>query len=372
MGGINKMPILSLIIPVYGTEQYLKRCLDSVLAQSYTNIEIIVVNDCSPGDVEIIISSYKEKVSNIKYIRHEHNRGLFQARLTGYTHSSGKYIAFLDSDDYVSIDFYRKLVQKAERTHADIVIGRTVIEKSNKSRFVYNMHDSLTTFKDLEGKEIEQNFWEQEGLCYSYHTIWNKIYSRHIWELSIPFFSKMNSHIVMTEDIAFSAVLFHFARKMSMVEHEAYFYCENPTASTNSAALSIEKYSKNVRDIYEVFNFIENFLSEQQANDYILKQCSKFRKYYAKMWRGYALNNFGGAEQKKALIEVDKIYPGLNEICKPDEYFFNSILSPWSGGLEYAKKLIASDNIRYVSFDIYDTLIMRPVYEPKDVFEILN
>ena len=77
------MPVLSLIIPVYNTEAFLDRCLDSVLKQSLKQIEVIVVNDCSPGNTDEIIERYKDKFFSLKYLKHEKNRGIFLARLTG-------------------------------------------------------------------------------------------------------------------------------------------------------------------------------------------------------------------------------------------------------------------------------------------------
>lgn len=108
-----KDALLSIIIPVYNTEKYLKRCLDSVIKQTYRNIEIIVVNDCSPGNAEEIIHYYMEQDNRIKYITYEKNKGLFCARLKGAEIATGDYIAFIDSDDYVTIDFYNCLVKNA-------------------------------------------------------------------------------------------------------------------------------------------------------------------------------------------------------------------------------------------------------------------
>lgn len=97
-------PLISVIVPVYGTEKVLPRCLDSILGCTYKNIEVIVVNDCSPGNASEIIRSYEEMDSRVKLVEYEKNKGLFLARMTGVEASHGKYIAFLDSDDKVSID----------------------------------------------------------------------------------------------------------------------------------------------------------------------------------------------------------------------------------------------------------------------------
>lgn len=85
---------ISLIIPVYGTEKYLRRCIESVINQNYKELEIILVNDCSPGNAEEIILEYQQENSRIKYVKHDVNRGLFQARITGAEMATGDYIAF--------------------------------------------------------------------------------------------------------------------------------------------------------------------------------------------------------------------------------------------------------------------------------------
>lgn len=366
------MPLLSLVIPVYNTEQYLDRCLNSVFTQTYKNIEVIVVNDCSPGDTDAIISKFQDQYSNLKYYRHEVNRGLFHARLTGASHSTGNYIAFLDSDDYVSIDFYRSLIEKAETTNSDIVIGRTVLEKGDGKKYVYNLHDSMTSFDFLENEDIKKVFWEQNGLCYSLHTVWNKIYRKDLWDKAFPFYHEITTHVIMTEDIAFSSILFYYATHITTVQNDCIFYCENPTASTNSSSLSIERYKKNVTDIITVFEFVGKFLNNKHANADIMCGYDAFRKFYAKMWRGYALTNYSGSTQSQALDAVEPLYPNLKETVEYEDHFFNTLLSPWNGGLEHAKTLIASSEIEIVSFDIFDTLITRPFYNPMDVFELLN
>lgn len=103
---------LSVVVPNYNNEKFLKRSLDCLLEQSYKNLEIIVVNDGSPGDCDALMDNYLSD-SRVKYVKHEGNKGLFQARLTGADEATGDYIAFLDADDYVSIDFYRKLMYQA-------------------------------------------------------------------------------------------------------------------------------------------------------------------------------------------------------------------------------------------------------------------
>lgn len=357
---------------MYGTEQFLRRCLDSVLNQSYKNLEIIIVNDCSPDGSEQIINEYCLKDDRFKVCNHEKNMGLFQARLTGAAHATGDYIAFLDSDDYVSCDFYHRLLCSAEENQSDIVIGKTVHQKITGDKYVSNFHDMSFSFDCLEGEDVRKTFFAQKGLNYSWHTIWNKLYVKTLWDKAEPYYKTMSGHLIMTEDIAYSSILFYFAQRITTVANDAIFYCENENASTNTKHLSLKKYEKNVTDIIKVFDFVDKFLKGQGAETEILDNFLEFRKYYAKMWKSSANWNFKDDELQKALDIVKPLYPSLDEDMQPQDYFFDSLQTPWNGGLEYAKDLINTGEFEYISFDIFDTLITRALKNPSDLFLLMN
>lgn len=138
----TKLPLISVITTVYNTEKYVERCFDSVLNQSYKNIEFIVVDNGSSGDITEIVLQYQTAYPNhmIKLVSLKENVGLFHARLIGSKNASGDYIAFIDSDDRVSLDFYRALLKKAITTESDMVATDFVYEdESGKlSRDIYN------------------------------------------------------------------------------------------------------------------------------------------------------------------------------------------------------------------------------------------
>ena len=363
---------VSVVIPVYGTEKYLTRCLNSVINQIYRNLEIIVVNDCSPGNAEEIILDFCKKDKRIKYLKHDVNRGLFQARLTGSKQASGDYIAFLDSDDYVSFDFYYSLITRAQEEAADITIGKTVIEMEDGSRFVNHFHDCSLNVDVLEGEAVKRQFFDHRGRCYSWHTVWNKLYNMSLWKTAAPFYDKIKTHVIMTEDIAFSSVLFYFAQKVVTTNSSACFYCTNEGASTNSKNMSINKFKKNMTDIITVFDFVKEFLESQSADDDIMKDYDSFREYYAKLWLGLIQGDFVGKYRKEALQYIDQLYPNLQTHMQQEDYFYDSVRTPWNDGIEVAKSLIANSEIEYVSFDIFDTLITRPLYRPQHVFELMD
>lgn len=363
---------ISIIIPVYNTENFLERCINSLINQSYKNIEIIIVNDSSPGNADEIIEKYKLNDNRIKYIKHEKNKGLFRARLTGAVAATGDYIAFVDSDDYVSLDFYHSLIRKAQETSSDIVIARTVIEKADGFRLIYNLHNSCFDFDVLKGDEIKESFFGQKGLCYSWHTVWNKLYSKALWDKCYPYYNTITEHLIMTEDIAFSSLLFYNAEIVSNVKNDAYFYCENEQASTNADKISIARYKKNMTDIKRVFDFVESFFDDVNASQKIKSDFLEFRKYYSRMWRELARVTFSGEDKKEAFDLMDDFLPNYGEVTNMDCHFFSSLETKWNGSFEHIKNEIILKDCEYISFDIFDTLITRPFYKPEDLFILMD
>lgn len=117
------MPAVSVIVPVYNTGKYLSKCLDSLIAQTLSDIEIICINDCSTDNSLEILERYAAKDNRIKIINFTENKGVSVARNTGIDVAEGEYIGFVDSDDFVDLDFYEKIYKKAVETGADISKG---------------------------------------------------------------------------------------------------------------------------------------------------------------------------------------------------------------------------------------------------------
>lgn len=125
------MPKISVIITVYNVEKYLSRCLDSVVNQTFKDLEIICVNDGSTDNSAEILDRYASKDKRIIIINQK-NGGLSAARNTGLRHASGQYIGFVDSDDWIDIDYYECLIGLAEKNNADIVMaGMRVVDQDN-------------------------------------------------------------------------------------------------------------------------------------------------------------------------------------------------------------------------------------------------
>lgn len=169
-------PLISVIIPVYRVENYLKRCIESVLAQTYKNIEILLVDDGSPDECPKICDEYAKRYAHIR-VFHQNNRGLSGARNTGIDHAEGKYLAFLDSDDVYSPYFLESLYGALKKYHAQI----------SQCRWEYMHEDSIKEAYDpqaacecLSGRQMLANLYIQTGAYYV--VAWNKLYARELFE----------------------------------------------------------------------------------------------------------------------------------------------------------------------------------------------
>ncbi len=150
---------ISVIIPMYNSEKYIAKCLDSIISQNYENLEIIVVNDGSKDSSKEICEEYVKKDSRIRLINTE-NRGAGSARNTGLDASTGEIIGFIDSDDYICNDFYERLYNMLETTGADIAIGRFErVSEQDEINFQNSgeikEHTNLEQLMDLYGENLD-------------------------------------------------------------------------------------------------------------------------------------------------------------------------------------------------------------------------
>ena len=360
--------LLSVIVPVYNTEKWLARCLDSILHQSYKNIELICVDDASPDGCGKILENYAAIDSRVKVVKHKKNRGLFRARVTGLNAANGAYIAFVDSDDSVSCDWFRPLIKKAEKEDADMVLGNTINVDENGVKTYYNYYRSFNRNRQaLVAPQLADAFFEQSGECFIWHTVWNKVYSADLIKKAMPYFDAMPEPLIMGEDIAFSSVFYSLANKLAFCDNDCYFYCRHSQAST-SVTLPKEKIIKNLKDIICVFDFVRNFLVSVHKFDEQRERYARFKDKYYIIWSG----NIVAAKLENNPVVKTLLCEGFGEsslkLPAKGEFYFYGASSIWDDGLEKIKCAIIESNCKYVSFDVFDTLLIRPFWEPSDIF----
>ncbi|MBD5414233.1 MAG: glycosyltransferase family 2 protein [Treponema sp.] len=158
-------PLVSVIIPVYKVEPYLRQCVDSVLAQTYTDFEVILVDDGSPDRCPAICDEYAEKDCRVKVI-HKENGGLSDAQNAGMNIACGEYALFVDSDDFISKEFLENLLRMAEEYNLDIVEGKTVYYENALVYEVFPLnHDEYVFFNNDDVYEFYLKTYQIVSAC---------------------------------------------------------------------------------------------------------------------------------------------------------------------------------------------------------------
>lgn len=250
---------LSVIIPVFNTEQFLPKAIDSVLSSTLVGIEILVVDDCSNGNCKEIVEKYQRKCSSVKYIEHARNLGLFQSRLTGVLNANGEYIAFLDADDYAVNDIYKTSYEKVKAENLSMLLFN-VFQVDNEGKSWSELNNSLTTFSNKSGQFLIEKIFSNNAKSWIWHTSWNKLIKRSFFEKAI-LKTKIDRHLIMFEDLLFSFILYLYSFNegaISMLQDQglAYFrHSESITLTTSK-----KQHRKKVLDTMYVLSKIKALL----------------------------------------------------------------------------------------------------------------
>ena len=209
--------LISVIVPIYNVEDYLERCVDSIINQTYKNLEIILVDDGSQDNCPQMCDDYAKKDSRIKVV-HKKNGGLSDARNAGMKVATGEYVSFIDSDDYVSLDFYETLFQTMIDNDSDIVECSIVKFYENEKFDEYSDDQMIKNFNTVDGLEelINENSFHQY--------VWNKLYKSSI-ALDIPYeVSKLN------EDDFWTYQIFGRAKRVTRLNRTLYYYFQRSSS----------------------------------------------------------------------------------------------------------------------------------------------
>ena len=252
----------SFIVPVYNTEKFLKKCLDSLVNQTYKDFEIIVVNDGSTDKSSNIISKYQKKYKNIIVIDKE-NEGLSMARNRGVQKSSGKYIIFVDSDDYVS----NKLLEEVDKK----------IDDSDILRFQIATEDEEYTKINEYHEEVFESMCGYDAFKYlsSYHFVepaWCYVIRKSYYIENK--FSFKNG--VYHEDFGLIPYVIYKARKVKSIDFIGYYYIQR-----NGSIMNNNDYKKTVKKAFDMLEqyktmrlFAKNINRKNNLDDYFLSYIS--------------------------------------------------------------------------------------------------
>ncbi len=249
---------LSVIIPIYNNEQYLKECLDSICNQTLSDIEIICVNDGSEDNSLQIIEEYKQKDNRIILINQD-NMGQSSARNNGLKIATGEYIGFVDSDDYIDQDFYEKLYNSAKQNNLDMAVAGIVRFKGIRRRYMLNFSDEI----------IEKNLNKKMELCKIPRQCYvvNKIYKRDVLLAHNLFFKEG----VYYEDVGFTIRAIYFLNGLITVPGTYYNYRKNYNSTVKTISDKKNQDMINARKDMLAFAREHNIEFKYRPDAYITK-----------------------------------------------------------------------------------------------------
>jgi|AGTN01.3.fsa_nt_gi Glycosyltransferases involved in cell wall biogenesis len=248
--------MISVIIPVYNAEKYLKKCLDSVLNQTFKDLEIIAVDDGSSDGSPAILDDYVKKDARVKVI-HKENSGVSETRNIGLSAVTGEFIAFLDSDDYIEREMYENLYKKIQEDNSDIVFCQIKRDCNGK----------IITLREPNFKKLVDNPKDIKYFFYAYNadeskdvvtdvifgSVWRSLFKTDIIR---KFKLSFNPELKIGEDRIFTLDYLSYVDKVSFVDKFLYFYYVNP-ASAMGARYKNYLYENNKKFFEEQKRIID-------------------------------------------------------------------------------------------------------------------
>lgn len=333
---------VSIIVPIYNAEKGLAKCINSILRQSYSEIEVILINDGSTDRSEEICNEFRVKDDRIKVI-HQQNTGPSIARNNGILKASGKYLQFIDADDFIKSNMTERMVAAMDNNSELVICGYTNVSG-------YHVNEEHNTLPTRAGRFDKKGFLKHFGQLYQaiiIPSIWNKLYKK---ELILDHHIRFIDNVNMGEDLLFNLAYLRHCQHVYMIQEPLYYYVTH-----NSLSLS------------QAFN--PNFIQNQEnlyleTKQFLVDQASNSDENLARLNSIYAVSINNGLNnlfhQSSTLSSRDK-KECINKIL--DNQFMENILPFFTGNrqLRLMKFLIKyrSVNSIYSFFKIKQFLFQK-------------
>lgn len=252
---MNSQINISVVIPIYNNEKYIDKCINSILKQTFQNFEIICIDDNSTDNSYEILKSYEKKDSRIKLLKNLENLGAGKTKNIGLETAKGKYILFIDSDDYIKEETLERLFNKALELDADYIGYNMIRIYEDNDKTIYS---SAQTYKD--------KYFQSMSAC-------TKLYKKNfLLEKQIQF-----DPLRSGEDMIMAFKVFAFSQKYDWIDFDGYFYLQR-----NGSLTKIKKEKKEddllMYDIFQALRNIDSFLNEVIDSDEIIFLKTKFNQ----------------------------------------------------------------------------------------------
>lgn len=247
---------VTVIIPMHNGEKYISRCIESILNQSYKNLEILIIDDNSDDSSAEIIKKYMQQIDNITYIKNEHTLGPANSRNIGIQHTKTEYVLFLDCDDWIDLNCLEKAVEKFDSEYdIDVVIWeiKTAFYHSKTStRYEYLYNNVLTG---------------SMALSLLSHTIENEFFLSPLLGCKLIRKSLLDTHKIVFpdtiyEDDMFTYLTFMYAKKVALITGSCLYYYQHPESLTHHFK------EKNIIDFFKTFQMLYNYVDNDQKESY--------------------------------------------------------------------------------------------------------
>ena len=298
------MPNVSVIVPVYKVEKLLPRCIDSILGQTFRDFELILVDDGSPDNSGAVCDSYAAADERIRVI-HQENRGASAARNRGLSESTGKYVAFVDSDDYVAGEFLERLFRAAENSDASQVVCETFQVKNGVLAEKTHHYGSAVIEKaDILEEIIDPlAFHEDQPKHAGLPNVHNKLYLRQVIADNALRFDETFHH---GEDWLFNICFYRFAERVVFIEDKLYYYDIGTEGSLSKRYR--EDFMEHAYIIVKLFHeWFPEIYDDDRCSEYLTDKHFDCLKYTMKTlgWKGIfpLLASAGRHEELKAAFD---------------------------------------------------------------------
>ena len=264
---------VSVIIPIYNVASYLPRCLESVLGQTYTNIEVICVDDGSTDRSYEICKAYAQKDERLKVFS-KSNEGVAATRNIGLNHVTGEYISFIDPDDWIELDMIEKIMSKMIQHHADIGICR--FSKDDDKKIEYMLNDETVASNSFGRDELIRyafSRYNYKGVC---GYLWNKVFKTTLINFGNENI-RFDKNLHVGEDILFFTEVAMRSKKNVYIDESLYHYYQRESSLWHSA--SIEKREGSLIAFERIIKLLELYKVENDTS----KWAKRFYTYHASL-----------------------------------------------------------------------------------------
>lgn len=302
---------VSVVVPIYKVEKYINRCIESILNQTYSNIEVILVNDGSPDNCGKIAERYSQIDNRVKVI-HKNNGGLSDARNFGMKHVTGEYLIFVDSDDWIEQTMIEVLVNNCIKHKADVV----------QSAFYYAYEDKLLLDNRFHSRKEEPIILDNRTLMYELvknekvkNFAWGKLYKTKMI-LDITF-----EKGVLFEDVYWAYKVMHLVNKYLIIHEPLYNYFQrNDSIVTTYTSKNLDI----IKGLRERHHFIERFYKE--LTDESLKSILQMSLIHYNLLLINRKKDIGGLHRKEIQLYVRKNYHKLKKAVNKDKQLTHQLL----------------------------------------------